>query len=57
LKSDKVQQAMKALQNSGTPQLNDEYFGPASPSGPQGNMPAPSLPPRPGPKPPTLGPK
>jgi hypothetical protein len=57
LKSDKVQEAMKALQNSGTPQLNDEYFGPASPSGPQGNMPAPSLPPRPGPKPPTLGPK
>ncbi len=54
LKTEQVKDAMQALQNSGTPQLNDEYFGPATPSGPQG---MPSLPPRPGPKPPTLGPK
>jgi hypothetical protein len=57
LKSEKVKDAMQALQNSGTPQLNDEYFGPATPGGPQGNMPPPSLGPRPGPKPPSLGPK
>jgi len=56
LKSQNVKDAMQALQNSGTAQLNDEYFGPATPSGPQG-MPAPPLPPRPGPKPPSLGPK
>jgi PPIC-type PPIASE domain len=54
LKSEKVQEAMQALQRSGTPQLNDEYFGPASP---QGNMPPPSAGPRPGAKPPSLGPK
>jgi hypothetical protein len=54
LKSEKVQDAMQALQRSGTPQLNDAYFGPASP---QGNMPPPSLGPRPGPKPPSPGPK
>jgi hypothetical protein len=57
LKSQNVQDAMKALQQSGTAQLNDEYFGPANAAGPQGNMPPPSLGPRPGPKPPSLGPK
>ncbi len=56
LKSENVTAAMQALQRSATPQLNDDYFGAATPSGPQG-MPAPSIPPRPGPKPPTLGPK
>jgi PPIC-type PPIASE domain len=57
LKSEKVQNAMQALQKSGTPQLNDDYFGAQTAGGPQGNMPPPTLTPRPGPKPPTLGPK
>jgi hypothetical protein len=57
LKSQKVQDAMQALQKSGTAQLNDEYFGAQAAAGPQGNMPPPTLTPRPGPKPPTLGPK
>ncbi len=55
LKSEKIQDAMQALQHSATPQLNDQYFGPAAAAG--ANMPPPSIPPRPGPKPPTLGPK
>ena len=33
LKSEKIQDAMQALQNSATPQLNDQYFGPAAPPG------------------------
>ena len=56
LKSQKVQDAMQALQNSGTPKLNEEYFGPPTPGGPQGNMPPPASH-RPTPKAPTLGPK
>ncbi|HEX4427448.1 MAG TPA: peptidylprolyl isomerase [Terriglobales bacterium] len=59
LKSEKVQEAMQALQHSGTPELNDGYFGPAdaTPAPPMsGHTPTSQLP-RPGPKPPTLGPK
>lgn len=57
LKSQKVQDAMQALQNSGTSKLNDEYFGLPTPGGPQGNMPPPAASHRPAPKAPTLGPK
>jgi hypothetical protein len=57
LKSEKVQEAMQALQHSGTPELNDGYFGPADAAPPMGDhMPTSQLP-RPTPKPPTLGPK
>jgi parvulin-like peptidyl-prolyl isomerase len=60
LKSEKVQEAMKALQQSAAPELNDQYFGPAETPGANTrgpNIPNDSGPPRPGPKPPTLGPK
>jgi hypothetical protein len=58
LKSEKVQDAMQALQHSGTPELNDGYFGPvdAAPPVMGGQRPTSQLP-RPGPKPPSLGPK
>jgi parvulin-like peptidyl-prolyl isomerase len=59
LKTEKVQEAMQALQHSGAPQLNDGYFGAADASEPDvrgGNLPTSQLP-RPRPKPPSLGPK
>ena len=40
LRSQRLQDAMQAIQQSATPQLNEKYFGEASANGPQDTAPA-----------------
>lgn len=62
LVSERMQAEMKAIQESATPAMNDDYFGPEGPQGPMGRgmMPRPgrpNIPMRPNAPPPPPGPK
>ncbi len=56
LQSQRMQDAMQAIQQSATPQLNEKYFGDATADAPGGHAPS-GGPAKPAPKAPEAGPK